>query len=77
MNNPYFEVGLHKGEMDFGVSGAVCDLSYEEIRKLREMIVVGIGVCEDMWRSAQQRRHPAQEATDVTTKPVESEAGEK
>lgn len=62
MKDPYFEVGIHKYEMDFGVSGAVCDLSYEDMRKLREMIVVGIGVLEQMWRDAQQRKRPAQQA---------------
>lgn len=61
MNNPYFSVGLKKGEMDFGVSGAIYDLSYEEMRKLREMIVVGIGVCESMWRQAQEKKDPAQQ----------------
>jgi len=51
---PYFSVGLHKGEMDFGVSGSVIDLSHEEMRRLREMIVVGIGVLEQTWRHANQ-----------------------
>lgn len=55
----YFSVGLHKGEMDFGVGGAVGDLSYEEMKSLREMIVVGIGVMENVWRSAHEQ-HPQQ-----------------
>jgi hypothetical protein len=60
---PYFSVGPHKGEMDFGVSGVVKDLSYEEMKSLREMIVVGIGVMEEMWRRnnhplAQQEKRP-------------------
>lgn len=62
MKDPYFSVGIHKYEMDFGVSGAVADLSYEEMRKLREMIVVGIGVCEQMWRSSQENKNAPQQA---------------
>lgn len=58
MNNPYFSVGIHKGEMDFGVSCEVASLSYEQMRNLREMIVVGIGVCESMWCDAQEKKNP-------------------
>lgn len=61
MKDPYFEIGMHKGEIDFGISGAVCDLSYEQMRNLREMIVVGIGVCESMWRLAQENKNPPQQ----------------
>lgn len=66
MKEPYFSVGLHKGEMDFGVSGTVADLSYEQMRQLREMIVVGIGTCESMWRAAQQRKNAASQASPET-----------
>lgn len=50
LDNTYFEVGIKKGEWDFGVSGQVSNLSYEEMRRAREMIVVGIGQFESMWR---------------------------
>lgn len=50
----YFSVGIHKYEMDFSVSCAVANLSYEEMRQLREMIVVGIGAMEEMWRHNQK-----------------------
>jgi len=51
MDEALFAVGYNKhGEVDFAVSGLVPSLSYEEMRKAREMIVVGIGVFEDMWR---------------------------
>lgn len=63
MKDPYFSVGLHKGEMDFGISGAVCELSYEEMSRLREMIVVAIGVCESMWRDARERKNAPQMVT--------------
>lgn len=63
MNTVYFEVGIKKGEWDFGVSGAVYDLSYAEMKGLREMIVVGIGTLEQMWRDAHQRKNPCFQAT--------------
>jgi hypothetical protein len=62
MNNPYFAVGYHKGEMDFSILGSVCDLSIEEMNDLRAMIVVGIGTMEDMWRREQERKSPAVQA---------------
>lgn len=62
MNYPYFAVGISKYEMDFEVSCAVANLSYEEMRQLREMLVVGIGVCEAMWKSAQEMKNPPQQA---------------
>lgn len=68
MISPYFYVGLHKGEMDFGVSGSVCDLSYEEMRRLREMIVVGIGSLESMWRHAQESKNPPQQENKEISK---------
>lgn len=42
-------VGYHKGEMDFGVNASIRDLSYEEMSKFREMLVVAIGQAERMW----------------------------
>lgn len=48
-------VGYHKGEMDFGVSGLVGELSLEKMKELREMIVVAIGVAEDMWKRNRPR----------------------
>jgi len=42
----------HKGEMDFGVNGTVTELTYEQMKELREMIVVGIGQLESMWRDS-------------------------
>ena len=62
MGIDYLTVGYHKHEMDFGVNCAVADLTYEEMKQLREMIVVGIGQLEQMWRSAQEKKcSPAQE----------------
>lgn len=45
-------VGYHKGEMDFGVSGVVRDLSYEQMTQLRAMLCVAIGQAESMWRDS-------------------------
>ena len=50
----FISVGYHKGEMDFSVNCSVADLSYEQIKELREMIVVGIGQMESMWGRARQ-----------------------
>ena len=48
-------LGYYKGEMDFGVNCSIGDLSLEELKKLREMIIVVIWCAEDMWR----RNHKA------------------
>ena len=53
-----FYVGYHKGVMDFGVNGAIGELSYEEMTKFREMIIVGIGTMEGMWRGAKEKDYP-------------------
>lgn len=52
----FLTVGYHKGEMDFGVNGSIRDLSYEEMKSFREMIVVAIGTAEDMWRREQENK---------------------
>lgn len=44
-------VGKNKGEMDFAISATISDLSQEQMAEFREMIVVAIGVAEQMWRS--------------------------
>lgn len=57
--NSLFQVGWNKGEMDFRVAALVCELSFEQMNQLRQMIVVGIGTMEDMWRREQEKKHPA------------------
>ena len=49
-------VGYDDGEMDFGVRGTVADLTYEQMNELRIMTIVAIGVMEDMWHRAQERK---------------------
>lgn len=56
-----FEVGYSKNEIDFGVSGAITELSYVEMRELREMLIVGIGVMERMWGDAREVTNPPQQ----------------
>ncbi len=56
-------IGYHKGEMDFGVNGSIESLSLEELRKLREMIVVATWCAEDMWRRAQKEEIPQMKGT--------------
>ena len=55
----FLTVGYHKGEMDFGVNCSVADLTYEEMKKLREMTVVAIGQMEMMWSRSQEEKDPA------------------
>ena len=60
--NPYaniLSVGKDKhGEWDFSVRATVGDLDYKEMDKMRSMLVVGIGVMEDMWRRAKEEESP-------------------
>ena len=51
---PLFSIGFHKGEIDFSVFSSVRGLRYDQMKEVREMIVVGIGVMEGMWREANQ-----------------------
>ena len=51
-------VGMHKGEMDFGVNGSVAELSQEKMQEFRAMTMVAIGIAEDMWRRAQAGKSP-------------------
>lgn len=45
------EIGWDKnGQMDFGVSGLVGDLTPEQMNDFRSMIPVAIGQAENMWR---------------------------
>ena len=62
-----FSVGFDKnGEAEFGVSGTVLDLTYAQMKELRAMIPVAIGVMEDMWKRENMNR-PENRA--YTTKP--------
>lgn len=54
----FISVGWHKGEMDFSVNCSIADLSYEQMKSLREMIVVGIGQAERMWSQGQTKSSP-------------------
>lgn len=57
---PLFSVDFDKnGEMDFRVRGDLAQLSYEEMREFREMVVVGIGTAESSWRREQENKLPA------------------
>ena len=48
MKQVYFEITREKGDIEFGVSSSIIDLSQDDYDKLREMIVVAIGVMEEM-----------------------------
>lgn len=64
MIDALFSVGWRKGEMDFGVRGDLGALSLEEMNEFRKMVVVAIGVAEDMWRT-QQERNTAEHIAEV------------
>lgn len=68
-----FAVGWHKGEMDFSVRASVQSLSYENMRSLREMIVVGIGVMEQMWGDARAKEQAAQQDFNVPKEQLDAE----
>lgn len=58
MTKSILEIGYNKyGEEDFGVSGLICDLSFEQMNKFRAMAMVAIGTAEDMWRRANSAKH--------------------
>lgn len=55
MNN-IIEIGFNnKGEADFAISGNLCNISLDQMNDLRKMIIVGIGVAEDMFRRAREK----------------------
>lgn len=57
------EIGYDKnGELDFGVSCLVGELTIEKLKELREMIVVTIYVAEDMWRRKEGNKTQSQTA---------------
>ena len=62
MERPILTVGYHKGEMDFGVNGSIRELTREQMREFREMVVVAIGKAESMWTSEYEKRTPAARA---------------
>jgi hypothetical protein len=61
-DKPLITVGPRKGEMDFGVSLGIVELTSEQMRDLRAMICVAIGQAERIWLDAQERKHPASTA---------------
>ena len=48
MKQVYFEITREKGDIEFGVYSSIIDLSQDEYNELRELIVVAIGVMEEM-----------------------------
>ena len=56
------------GRAEFGVSFTVLNLTHEQMKELRAMIPVAIGVMEQMWRDEQMRK-PENQATNTPVKP--------
>jgi hypothetical protein len=64
MKQILLEVGYDKnGEMDFGISAVVGSLTRGQMKDFREMIMVAIGIAEDMWRSEQMKKECAKTST--------------
>jgi len=56
-------VGFDKnGEAEFGVRATVFDLTHAQMKELRAVIPVAIGVMEQMWRDEQMRKPENQAA---------------
>lgn len=50
-------IGFDKnGEAEFGANASVMDLTFAQMKEIRAMIPVAIGVMEEMWRDAQMRK---------------------
>lgn len=54
-----FQVGWHKGEIDFSVSAIFTELTYEEMKEWREMVVVAIAQAENMFSRGQEEKQQA------------------
>lgn len=48
MKQTYFEITREKGDIEFGVSSSIINLSKDDYDELRKLIVVAIGVMEEM-----------------------------
>ena len=56
-------IGFDKNmEPDFGIGCSIYDLTFAEMKELRAMIPVAIGVMEQMWRDEQTKK-PENQAT--------------
>lgn len=74
MSHSKFEENLiSAGVRDFSVSAEIRDLTYEQMKELRIMIVVAIGTMEDMWRRSNHDRHPAGESVPTPEPKYEDE----
>ena len=59
MKKDIITIGFDKnGKADFGVRAGIQGLSHQQMKDLREMIVVAVGIAEDMWRRAQEEEQP-------------------
>ncbi|HEX9503593.1 MAG TPA: hypothetical protein VF974_04715 [Patescibacteria group bacterium] len=55
MEKSLITIGFDKnGEAEFGILMSLADLSREQLKELREIIVVAIYEAEDIWRRAHQ-----------------------
>ena len=55
--NDILIIGFDKnGEADFGVRCTVKTLTFDQMKELRAMIPVAIGIMEQMWRDEQMKK---------------------
>lgn len=52
-------IGKRKGDWDFSIRATIQELSYEEMKEFRSMVIVAIGTMEDMWRRKIENDNPA------------------
>ena len=63
LKETYIAIGLDKnGEADFSVPCSIVGLTFDQMKELRAMIPVAIGVMEDMWRRERERKNPGCQA---------------
>ena len=66
VTNDIITIGFDKNnEVDFGIRCSIYELNFEQMKELRAMIPVAIGVMEQMWRDKQMRK-PENMGKDAT-----------
>lgn len=51
-------IGYYKGDMDFSVNCSIADLSYDDMKELRNITFVAIGVAHQMWSKVMEEKNP-------------------
>lgn len=66
MEKTIIQIGFDKdGDADFTISGEIGNLSLDQMNSLRKILVVGIGISEDMFRRSNENRVPLAKVADA------------